>query len=193
MTRHPVLRPGDTLRLGGQAHTVAGCDSATVRLADVTGAVIEVPTAGLLADPGLELVTTSRVPLAPQPALERLPAETVETARWWERHLVEVITGLPPDSPPGTRPRPDYDPARRSLRQRELAKHEELTQAGHQVGLSTLKRQRARYEREGLWGVTDHRAARRTAPAGYVDPRVVEATRQAIEQETDRSTAWRRR
>ena len=34
----------------------------------------------------------------------------------------------------------------------------------------------------------DHRAARRTAPAGYVDPRVVEATRQAIEQETDRST-----
>ena len=193
MTRHPVLRPGDTLRLGGATHTVAGIDGATVRLADVTGAVIEVPTAGLLADPGLELVTTSRVPLAPQPALERLPAETVETARWWERHLIEVITGVPPGSPPGTRPRPEYDPSRRSLRQRELAKHEELTRAGHQVGLSTLKRLRARYERDGLWGVTDHRAARRTAPAGYVDPRVVEATRQAIEQETDRSTAWRRR
>ena len=188
MTRHPVLRPGDMLRLGGATHTVAGLDSATVRLADVTGAVIEVPTAGLLADPSLELVTASRVPMAPQPALERLPAETVETARWWERHLIEVITGVPPGSPPGTGPRPDYDPARRSLRQRELAKHDELTRAGHRVGLSTLKRLRARYERDGLWGVTDHRAARRTAPAGYVDPRVVEATRQAIEQETDRST-----
>ena len=188
MARHPVLRPGDMLRLGGATHTVAGLGSATVRLADVTGAVIEVPTAGLLADPSLELVTASWVPMAPQPALERLPAEAVENARWWERHLIEVITGVPPGSPPGTGPRPAYDPARRSLRQRELAKHGELTRAGHRVGLSTLKRLRARYERDGLWGVIDHRAARRTAPAGYVDPRVVEATRQAIEQETDRST-----
>jgi hypothetical protein len=47
MTRHPVLRPGDTLRLGGAMHTVAGLDRATVLLADVTGAVIEVTTAGL--------------------------------------------------------------------------------------------------------------------------------------------------
>ena len=159
MSRHPVLRPGDTLRLGGATHTVAGIDGATVRLADVTGAVTEVTTAGLLADPSLELVTPARVPLAPQPVLDRLPAETVDNARWWERHLIEVITGLPPDSPPGTRPRPEYDPSRRSLRQRELAKHEELTRAGHQVGLSTLKRLRARYEREGLWGVIDRRAA----------------------------------
>ena len=188
MTRHPVLRPGDMLRLGGQTHTVAGLDSATVRLADVTGAVTEVSTAGLLADPSLELVTASWARMAPQPTLERLPAEAVENARWWERHLTEVITGVPPGSPPGTGPRPEYDPARRSLRQRELAKHSELTRAGHRVGLSTLKRLRARYERDGLWGVIDHRAARRTAPAGYVDPRVVEATRQAIEQETGRST-----
>jgi hypothetical protein len=188
MARHRVLRPGDTVRLGGQTHTVAGLDSATVRLADVTGAVTEMPTAGLLADPGLELVSPSRVPLAPQPALERLPAETAEHARWWERHLIEVITGVPPDSPPGTRPRPAYDPAVRSLRQRELAKHDELAAAGHRVGLSTLKRLRARFEREGLWGVVDRRAARRTAPAGNVDPRVVKATRQAIAEETDRST-----
>jgi putative transposase len=152
MTRHPVLRPGDLLRLGGATHTVAGLDGVTVRLADVTGAVTEVLTAGLLADPSLELVTASRVPLAPQPALDRLPAGTVEAARWWERHLIEVITGVPPDSPPGTRPRPDYDPAGRSLRQRELAKHDELTRAGHRVGLSTLKRLRVRYEREGLRG-----------------------------------------
>ena len=31
--------------------------------------------------------------MVPQPVLERLPAETVENARWWERHLIEVITG----------------------------------------------------------------------------------------------------
>ena len=74
MTRHPVLRPGDTLRLGGATYTVAGLDSAAVRLADVTGAVVEVPAARLLADASLELVTPSRVPLAPQPVLDRLGA-----------------------------------------------------------------------------------------------------------------------
>jgi len=166
MARHPVLRPGDTLRLGGETHTVAALGSVKVVLADVTGAVREVPTAGLLADPGLELVSASRVPMAPQPALERLPAETVEAARWWERHLAEVITGVPPESPPGTRPRPAYDPASRSLRQRELAKHQELVLAGHRVGLSTLKRLRGRYERQGLWGVIDHRASRPAQPGG---------------------------
>jgi putative transposase len=188
MARYPVLRPGDTLRLAGETHTVAALDSAMVRLAGVTGAVTEIPTVVLLSDPGLELVTASRVPMAPQPVLERLPAETVEQARWWERHLMEVITGVPPDSPPGSGPCPAYDPVRRSLRQRELAKHEELTAAGHRVGLSTLKRLRARYEREGLLGVIDHRAARAPAPAGYVGPRVVAATREAIAEETDRSS-----
>jgi len=188
MARYPVLRPGDTLRLGGETHTVAALDSAMVRLTDVTGAVIEIPTVVLLSDPGLELVTPSRVPMAPRPVLERLPAEKVEQARWWERHLIEVITGVAPGSPPGTGPRPAYDPARRSLRQRELAKHEELTTAGHRVGLSTLKRLRARYERDGLWGVIDHRASRQHSPVGWADPRVVEATRRAIAEETDRST-----
>ena len=63
----------------------------------------------LLADSGLELVTASRVPLAPRSASDRLPAEAAETARWWARHLIEVITGVPL----GTRSRPDNDPVRR--------------------------------------------------------------------------------
>ena len=37
MARHPVLRPGDTLRLSGETYTVAGLDSAMVRLADTFG------------------------------------------------------------------------------------------------------------------------------------------------------------
>jgi hypothetical protein len=188
MTRHPVLRPGDTLRLGGATHTVAGLNGVTVRLADVTGAVIELSAAGLLADPSLELVTPSRVPLAPQPVLDRLPAERVETARWWEQHLVEVITGVPPGQPAGHPPAPGIRPgpavaapagagqARRTHPGRASGRAEHPETAG------------VRYEREGLWGVIDHRAARRTAPAGYVDPRVVAATRQAIAEETGRST-----
>jgi putative transposase len=64
-----------------------------------------------------------------------------------------VLTGIPPGALPGTAPRPEYDPRRRSLRQRELAKHAELTVAGQKVALSTLKRVRRRYELEGAWGL----------------------------------------
>jgi hypothetical protein len=43
-------------------------------------------------------------------------------ARDWERHVVEVETGLPPDADPGTAPRPEYDPAARTVAQRTQAK-----------------------------------------------------------------------
>ncbi len=186
----PVLRPGDDLRLDQRVHTVVALDGTSVRLIDVTGATTVMLVAHLLADPTFELVTASRPPLPPLGPLERLPADVLATARWWEQHLLEVLTGVRPDAPPGTRPRPEYDPARHSLRQRELAKHAALTAAGHQVGLSTLKRQRRRYELEGLWGLVDQRVARATwggAPGGRADPRVVDATRRAIVEETDRS------
>ena len=128
--RHPVLRAGDTLRRAGALHTVAALDGATVRLADVTGTVTETALAALLADPGVEVVSSARVPMAPTSALDGLPDDAAATARWWEQHLLEVITGLAPDNPAGARPRPEYDPATRSLRQRELAKHAQLVAEG---------------------------------------------------------------
>ncbi|SFM50866.1 Mu transposase, C-terminal [Saccharopolyspora antimicrobica] len=82
----------------------------------------------------------------------------------------------------------EYDPARRSLRQRELAKVAELTAAGHKVSFSKVKRLRLAYEKEGLWGLVDQRTARPSRPAGRADERVVEAIRRAIAEEADRST-----
>ena len=70
---------------------------------------------------------------------DRLPSEVRASAQWWERHIVKVLTGLPPDAPAGSAPHPDYDPARRSLLQRELAKHAALAAAEHDVGLSTIR------------------------------------------------------
>jgi hypothetical protein len=45
-----------------------------------------------------------------------------------------------------TVPRAEYDPVMRTLRQRELAKVDELAVSGHLVALSTLQRLRLAYE-----------------------------------------------
>ena len=74
----------------------------------------------------------------------------------------------------------------RTLRQRELAKAAELAAAGHRVPLSTLQRLRLSYEKRGVWGLVDHRAAPR--PGARTDKRVLEAIAQAVGEETDRST-----
>jgi len=188
----PVLAPGGEIRLGGQTYQVVALDGSSAQLVDVTGAAVVMLTGRLLADPSFELVTSRRrVPPAVS-GLEQLPEEVRAGAQSWEQHLVEVLTGLPPDAVPGTAPRPEYYPKSRSLRQRELAKHAALAAAGHEVALSTLQRLRHRYEREGVWGLVDRRYAfaRRGGggPGGRVDPRVVEAARQAIAEETGHST-----
>jgi hypothetical protein len=112
----------------------------------------------------------------------------VAEALWWERHIVEVLRGLPPDAPAGAVPRPEYDPGLVSLTRRERAKAAELTAAGRPVTASSVKERRQRYEAGGLAAMTDRRAARRTPPHGRADPRVVEAMRQAIGEATDAST-----
>ena len=77
--------------------------------------------------------------------------EAVDQARWWERHIVEVITGVPPEAGQGAGPRPEYDPAVCTLRQRELAKVSELT-GRDAVPLGTFQRLRLAYEKRGIWG-----------------------------------------
>ncbi|WP_100521334.1 Mu transposase C-terminal domain-containing protein [Mycobacteroides abscessus] len=146
------------------------------------------PLPELLADPALELVSGSRPSLCSEEALAGLPEAAVERARWWERHIVEILTGRPPASVPGTRPRPEFDPTKQSLRQRELAKLAELQALGHEVSRNTLQRRRFAYERDGLLGVVDGRHNRRQPVFSRVDERVVAAVREAIDGETDLST-----
>ncbi len=69
-----------------------------------------------------------------------LPAEVAARAEWWERHVTEVLTGVPAGSPPGTAARAEYDPLRVSLRQRELSKVAELSAAGEPVSLACAER-----------------------------------------------------
>jgi transposase InsO family protein len=189
VSRPRLLRVGDEVRVQGQRHTIDDLAGGRVRLLDVTGAAREVPLAQLLADPSLDPVAMpATAPLPPVGLLDNLPDEVIDQARWWERHIVEVLTGLPPGAAPGTVATAEFDPATRTLRQRELAKIVELEGQGRTVSLKTLQRLRKGYEREGLWALVDRRFARRSSPTGRVDDRIVGAIRAAIAEQTDRSS-----
>lgn len=155
--RSGVIREGDEIRLSDGVFTVVTLSGSSARLTDAVGGQSVVPLSRLLGDPALELVSGSRPALCSEEALAGVPEAAAERARWWERHLIEVLTGRRVDSEAGSRPRPEFDPASRSLRQRELAKLAELRSAGHEISLYTLQRQRYAYERDGLLGVVDRR------------------------------------
>ncbi|MFD9495150.1 Mu transposase C-terminal domain-containing protein [Streptomyces sp. NPDC102256] len=127
-----------------------------------------------------------RVP--PTGRIAEFPESAAEQARWWEGHILEVLDGLPPDVPAGTVPRPEFDPERHSLAQRERAKAAQLTSAGHAITASGIKQRRQRYQRDGLVGLADGRSAKQMPSFGRVAPAVVEAIREAIEETAEASS-----
>jgi putative transposase len=186
--RPGTVAVGNQVRVRGVTHTVARLAGGAVVLVDVVGREVETTIAELLVGPDFEVVasTSGRVPLPARGVLEGLSPEAVEKACWWERHVVEVLHGVPPDAGRGAVPRPEYDPDRTSLRQRETSKLAELARTGSTVPLSSFQRMRRAYERQGLLGLVDRRTVRQSK--GMVDQRVVDAIRTAISRETDRST-----
>jgi hypothetical protein len=184
-----VLRVGDRVRFDGLVQTVVGLSGTLVRLADEQGRSSVVHLPHLLAADGFEqLGERAAAPVLTAGSLNGVPPAVIEEAQWWERHVVEVITGKPPDAQPDARPRLGYDPATRSLVQREQAKATELAAQGRGVSIRTLQRKRQRYEAQGLAGLIDWRIDRHRSLHGRADTRVVDALRQAIEEATDRST-----
>ncbi|NRQ40480.1 DDE-type integrase/transposase/recombinase [Nonomuraea sp. NN258] len=185
-----VLRWGDQVRLEGVAYTVTGLSGVLVRLADPQGESRAVLLPQLMADSDFAILTggTSRLGSSLR-GLDGFPDRVVEQARWWEHHLVEVISGLPPEASPEAVPRSDYDPTTHSLAEREAAKADELTRLGFKVSPRTLKRRRQRYETEGLVGLVDRRVSSGTGPgAGNADPRLVEAIGQVLSEAKSAST-----
>ncbi|MFI6519909.1 Mu transposase C-terminal domain-containing protein [Spirillospora sp. NPDC050679] len=185
VSRPRQLRAQDQVRFGDGVYTVAGLTEQEVLLTDVTGVTRPVLRTTLFTDPGFSVVAAA-APLPPQGLLAGLPEEVTATAHWWEHHLSEVLAGLPAGADPTETPKPQYDIATTTLRQRELAKLAELKQEGHEIALSTLQRLRLAYATDGLWGLVDQRTAGRRQHRG--DPRVLEAIVQAIREQTDLST-----
>lgn len=188
VSRPARLNVGDEVIYRACAYTVAVLSGSTAVLTGVTGATLRVPLTELFTEVA-DKVTVGRprrAPLPPRGVLEGLPVEVVDKAEWWERHLVELLTGVAPTAAAGSTARPEYDPLRATLRQREISKIEELAAEGHRVALSTLQRMRRRYQAQGLLGLVDGRITR--SGATTVDERVSAAISKAVEAETDRST-----
>ncbi len=189
---------GDRILAGGIPNVVVSVSGTHVRLADDAGTVQTV-TAADLADSTRFSVGPGEPLRGPRPdtGLEGMPAAAVEEASWREAHIAEVVYGLRPDAPAGTRPRPQYDPERTSLTGRERTKAAELSAEGKPVPASTVKHRRQRWEAYGLPGLADRRLSRRRRPAGRTDERVVAAMAEAIGETEDASsrttgfTIWR--
>ncbi|WP_367826660.1 integrase [Streptomyces sp. LMG1-1-1.1] len=175
------LRLGDRVRFQKHTYTVVGLTGMRVRLADTHGAGMLVDQVHLQSAKDFAVLGAGdRTALGSAALLDRLPEPVAERALWWQRPLVELLTGLPPDAPAGARVKSEYDPACRSLAERERAKAAELAALGEEVTARTIKRKRQQYEAGGIAAVVDHRLVPHASLVGRADPRVVAAIRQAI-------------
>lgn len=174
-----VLAPGDWVNCDGGEHQVVALAGTSVRLRAATGGESIVLASYLMASPGFGLVDGAPAPsVEPFGLLEGLPLEARESALLWRGHVEEVETGRAPEA----------DPATSTLAQREQAKARELG-----VGVRTIQARRARYARQGVWGLVDQRAARTAEVTGRADARLVAAIQEALDAETHESTGTRSR
>ncbi|MEQ4305529.1 hypothetical protein ABNF97_29800 [Plantactinospora sp. B6F1] len=188
MAGWPVLRPGDRVSFDGGEHQVVGLSGTMVRLRSDAGEQL-VLAGHLIASPGFVVLDAESGPVIDQfGLLDALPQQALAAAQQRELHIVEVETGLPAGAPAGTQPRPQFDPGRTTLNERDAAKAAELG-----IGVRTIQSWRARYAEQGLWGLVDQRTARTLEGLGRTDARLVGAVREVIAEQTDASTGTRSR
>ncbi|NYS18545.1 DDE-type integrase/transposase/recombinase [Streptomyces sp. SJ1-7] len=187
--RGAVLRPGDWITYDDGEHQVVALAGTSVRLRSQSGAESVVLASLLMAAPDFSVTGTEPLPaLEPSGLLTAVPEPVLAAAKEWAGHVLEVNTGLPFGAGPGTPPRPEYDPAVHPLVERARAKAVELG-----VSLRTVNEKRARYARQGLWGLVDQRLVRVSEPTGRADARLVSAIREVLDAETTGSTGTRSR
>ncbi|MFJ4843719.1 Mu transposase C-terminal domain-containing protein [Streptomyces sp. NPDC088746] len=183
-----MLRVGDWVTFDDGHHQVVALAGTAVRLRSSGGEESVVLASYLMAAPDFSVTGTESLPtLEPVGLLESLPEAARAAAVEWERHVVEVETGLPAGAEPGTPVRPEYDPAR-PLVERAQAKADELG-----VSLRTVMAKRSRYAQQGVWGLVDGRLVRLTEATGRADARLVAAVRQVLDEQTHASTGTRSR
>ncbi|WP_234545305.1 Mu transposase C-terminal domain-containing protein [Streptomyces shenzhenensis] len=177
----------------GQTWQVAALQGQQAYLLQEDGTEASLLLGRLFADPGFEVVGGRAPEAVPQWGLfETVPLAAQQRALAWLPHIREVETGWP--RPEGSREgqtmRPEYDPERWTLAQRDAAKAQELAALGFaRVTRTTVERMRHAYRKQGLWGLVDKRAvpARGRHPTGYADERVVAAVLEGLRRQRGRS------
>lgn len=144
--RGGFLGCGDRVRFRGDYFTVLRVSGTLVVLGDDSTRASDqaVRLSELQSDPDFTVLgaaTSARVPAASR--LEGLPKDVMLQARWWERHVLEVIRGVAADDPADAGSKPQYDLAVTTMVARERAKADELTASGYLTSARTVRRQRA--------------------------------------------------
>ncbi|MEU6236222.1 hypothetical protein [Kitasatospora sp. NPDC047058] len=184
-----MLAAGVHVVFEGRTWQVVGVLGQQVRLVAEQGEAVTLLASYLFSADDFALVGEA-VAAVPQWGLfATVPLREQERALAWQRHIREVETGLLDVAADGGRaPRPEYDPATRTLAQRELAKAQELTATGFgKTARTTVQRMRLEYRKKGLWGLVDHRTTRTYSPTGRADERVVAAVLEAMRRQRGRS------
>ncbi|WP_327707073.1 transposase [Streptomyces decoyicus] len=196
----PMLDIGGAVRHGGREWAVAGIEGAMASGARIwlvdkggDGSLAVFALAELLGDPGFGPVASPRLRVPQVGLLSTVPEDQQLRAFELERHVREVETGYPAPGGKG-RVKPQYDPTCTTLAQREQAKADELAAQGWpRVSRATVRRWRARYHAEGVWGLVAKR--RGSTRLDRADPLVVEALRALLPEEAlrSRSRGWKKR
>lgn len=181
----PRLGVGDRVRFDGRAWVVSGFGRGGVQLTDSLGDLTWLTVPQLVLAGDFDVLEGG--PRSPSVLVLPATKKMLEVARWWERHITEVITGLPPGADDRAAPRPEFDPTVRSLEEREAAKAAELAAEGVSgASARTVRRRRQRYQAQGVEGLIDGRTVRKGAPGSRQDPRVLETLLMVVADDTGR-------
>ncbi|MFD8789749.1 transposase [Streptomyces vinaceus] len=186
--RRPVVAVGGHVVFEGRTWQVAAMDGSVVRLVAEDGTVTSLLTSYLCAAADFAVVGTRPAVAVPQWGLfETVPVREQERALAWQRHLQEIECGLPGGPGSAGVPRPAYA-LERPISDRVAAKADELAALGWTgVSAPTIRRMRARYRRQGLWGLVDHRTTKPSSRTGRADEQVVVAVLEALRRQRGRS------
>ncbi|MGX5397163.1 integrase [Streptomyces anulatus] len=180
---HGVLCEGSMVRWRGETYTVAELDGVMVHLIPRPGSGLPLVTlaVGLLAaaDDFAVLDSQGRPVVQKQlpdwSLLDGVSDEAAREAYLWERHIIEVSSGLLPGVAEDAVPRPGYAPAEYTLIERYKTKAAELNAVlDWDVSWHTVQRKRLKYVEMGIWGLVDKRRTRVSSLYGRTDSRVVD-------------------
>ncbi|MFH9229013.1 hypothetical protein [Streptomyces lydicus] len=194
---HGVLAEGDMVRWRSEPYTVVTLDGVSVHLAPRPGSglpLVQLPLPVLAAADDFAVLDSTGQPMAHAelPDWSRLEGiksdDAVREARIWERHVIEVETGLLPRQPEDATSRPGYDTDQFTLIERYKTKAAELNAVlDFDVSWHTVQRKRLQYKKSGIWGLVDKRRTRTPSLHGRTDPRVVDALLAVVDSRASKS------